>query len=779
MNHKEGNKMLYHLPICSENSFKFIFLMFITINLFIPSVTNNNSIILWENLNFINYFKAILAILSYAFLPGANIYKIIFPHNSLSKKFRIEPILIKLTFYPLISFSFLGVAILIFDQIGLIKKQMEILLFIAILLLFLMDIGSQIKKKSKIKLEIIKVGISKYSFIILLLALGILTVSIGFQIGWEYLVSGDPWDAIKNAKYIGDPNSSPIYNDKYPNFWGYVSYGLSLVGGLPFININSLIAPFSYLFITSAYIFMKSVFSNNDSKYAVLSTILLSLFSGFLIFPLISSLIFVNEFYFIYKSFSYFLFFCSLGLFFILITNKTKTRDTTKSLWKRAEIKILILGASFLVISFMNYMFPLIAGIILLFLFCLFSERVNKSANFTYFILYTLIAVILLLIFDIILNFYLSYIIIEWILAFFPYISTLDNAGYIIFRLLIYSLFFFFIFFVYLLNKVYCKYLVKEDKIGSKFKFDFHKILKLILVIFTLFMIFELVFIFLDEFFFSFKLSSEFFFFLFLDNIYLNLGFIGILGIYLSYYTYKMNKNLFFILISWVVISFITAFSLILIETIINFPSSPKNIPDRNHLLMTYWFDRIWFYSIPSLCIFTSIGLIKLLGKLKHHNFLNRMNFSKTLIKNTFSLILIFFSFSGIILTGVLYGNANFRYTKTQIKTLDWISDNIPFDSGVLVGDNFFMGVGADSITYVRHYFFYDIFEIDLNETKCIEQIEYLKNETIQYVIISQFFISYFLNKSSFTNNILIPNFYNITIYQSGDLSIHYAPYFD
>ena len=74
---------------------------------------------------------------------------------------------------------------------------------------------------------------------------------------------------------------------------------------------------------------------------------------------------------------------------------------------------------------------------------------------------------------------------------------------------------------------------------------------------------------------------------------------------------------------------------------------------------------------------------------------------------------------------------------------------------------------------------FYDIFEEEFNETKCIQQIDFLKNNTIQYAVISQFFISYFLNKSDFVNNILVPDFYNITLYSNGDLLVHYAPFFD
>ncbi|MFX1350563.1 MAG: hypothetical protein ACFE92_17970, partial [Promethearchaeota archaeon] len=225
--------------------------------------------------------------------------------------------------------------------------------------------------------------------------------------------------------------------------------------------------------------------------------------------------------------------------------------------------------------------------------------------------------------------------------------------------------------------------------------------------------------------------------------------------------------------------SFLLAFVLIFIENITIFPFSPEKLSEASLFMMDYWFKRIWIYSIPALCILASIGFIELLIKFKNTRIYLKYNFLQPIPKNIISLSLIMFSFSGIIFSGILYGNANFRYSKPAITTLNWITENIPIRSGVLVGDNFFMGVGVSSITFVRQYFFYDIFEEDFNETQCIEQIEYLKNNTIQYALISQFFISYYLNKSDFVNNILLPEFYNITLFDHEGLSVHYAPYFD
>ncbi len=779
LNHHKGNKTLFQIRFLSENSIKFLILIFFMINIFISTNLGSKSIILWKNLNFLNYFKAIITIIVCAYLPGASLFKIFFPDDILSEKFGIEPMILKLTFYPLLSFGFLGISVLFFDQLGFNIVQIEINLVITILALFFVDIIFQVKRSNAINLKLINVNISRYSFIILLLAFGISIISIGFSFGLEYLISGDPWDAIKFANQIGDPNKSPLFLESYPNFWGYISFGLSVLSSAPIININTLLAPFSYLFITSIYLFMKSILFNFKIKYAVFSTVLMSIFSGIFIYPLVSSLIFVSEYYFIYKSYSYFLFFNSLALFIAATNNKSYKSLKIGKFFKTTEFKMIFFASFFLILSLMTYMFPLLISIIFLLIYCLFSDSNRKFLNFNYLILLTLMIAGFLLVFDVFLNFYLSYNIIEWLNLFFTRSNEFTKISIFIRPLLIYPVFLLFIFIIYILNKVFFKEIAEKNE-KSKMKFNKSKLYKIVLVTLTIFFLIELFFGIFELIFLDVNLSDNFFFFLILDKFFLNIGLIGISGIYLSYYCFKKNKNLYFNLLFWILISYIFALLIIFLEMIINFPLSPESIPESNNQYMIHWFNRIWFYSIPPLCIFACIGIFEFIKKIRKIEFFQRRNKSfKILIKNLSLISILYLSFSGIIITGVIYGNKNFRYSNNQIKTLEWVSENIPIHKGVVVGDNFFMGVGVDSITFVRQYFFYDIFEEDFNETQCIEQIEYLKNETIQYAVISQFFISYYLNKSDFTNNILIPQFYNITLYQEGGLSVHYAPYFD
>jgi len=746
------------------------------ISIFIPSNNSPNMIILWDKLSFFNYFRISVYLIGCAFVPGSLIYRLTFKNDILSSKFNVNPLIIKITIYPLISFGFIGISVLILDQINLNSDLIGLLLFILILILFLLELVKEKKENNRIDIKIIKINISIYTFIVLLLAIGVAIISIGFQIGWDYLISGDPWDAIKYAKHIGDIGGNPLYINSYPSFWGYISFGLSILGGLPFINLNTLLAPFSYLFITSIYLLTKALLFQHKTKYAILSILLISIFSGILLNPLVSPLIFVSIYYYIYKSFSYFLLFVSMAIFIILLKNSTK-----EDYWpnrKKVELFMYLgLIGFFLVVSFMTYIYPLFFGVLFLFIYCLFSSKHRKLINMKYYCYLLIFIFVFLLIFDVIMDFYLSNTLISLFLGFFNYDFIIKVLTYIPAPILIYSLYSIFLSIILMIT--FSKKF-SEKKIKKRTKnLTIKKIFKFFLIVFIILGTIEFSFILLEVIFVNLNFSNNSFFFLFLNKIFLNLGVIGVFGICLSYYCWKRDKFLFLTLTFWIIIPFMLAFIKHFIEFLETFPLSPESISEHDVLIMNYWFDRLWFYSIPSLCIFASIGLFKLFKKIREFKIFNKIRISPTFSKNILALTLFFSSFSGIVITGFVYGNSNFRYTDTQIETLGWISENIPIHSGIVVGDNFFMGVGTDSITFVRQYFFYDIFEVEYNETKCIEQIGYLKNKTIQYAVISQFFISYYLNKSDFTNNFLIPNFYNVTLYQYGDLSVHYAPFFD
>ena len=87
--------------------------------------------------------------------------------------------------------------------------------------------------------------------------------------------------------------------------------------------------------------------------------------------------------YNIFKNYSHSLLFLSIALFFIIsknYNNKQNSELKVKPTFKTIDFKLLILGALFLVLSFITYMFPLLIGLIFIFLFC-FYKGVTSSNN--------------------------------------------------------------------------------------------------------------------------------------------------------------------------------------------------------------------------------------------------------------------------------------------------------------------------------------------------------------------------------------------------------------
>ena len=72
-----------------------------------------------------------------------------------------------------------------------------------------------------------------------------------------------------------------------------------------------------------------------------------------------------------------------------------------------------------------------------------------------------------------------------------------------------------------------------------------------------------------------------------------------------------------------------------------------------------------------------------------------------------------------------------------------------------------------------------DIFKSDFNYTELINEIDYLKENDIKYLLISEDFLSESSDDAYFVRSYLKPYFYNETKYESDNYRILYAPYFD
>ena len=133
--------------------------------------------------------------------------------------------------------------------------------------------------------------------------------------------------------------------------------------------------------------------------------------------------------------------------------------------------------------------------------------------------------------------------------------------------------------------------------------------------------------LFLLDIFFNIILRKEQNFFLFYIHLFFTkIGAVGIIGIFLSYFSFKINKILFYNIISWFSFIFLFA-SIIIIIRWIQYPYlSPYIIPLDEYLYMNYWFDRIWYYSIIPLSLLTAIDLIILIQYIKRIKFFIKIN---------------------------------------------------------------------------------------------------------------------------------------------------------
>ena len=143
------NKVEFQFRMVNENTFIIVLVCLMIITFIIPPITFSEMIIAWEQISPMNYFRGIVFLIGLAFVPGYSVLNLIFPENRIAEKFNVEPFLIKIILYPIISFTLIGTLTLIFDQMGLPRNNFSLILFLTILALFFLNnvVTSHRKKK--------------------------------------------------------------------------------------------------------------------------------------------------------------------------------------------------------------------------------------------------------------------------------------------------------------------------------------------------------------------------------------------------------------------------------------------------------------------------------------------------------------------------------------------------------------------------------------------------------------------------------------------------------
>ena len=781
--HKKKNEYNLKFTLLSENSFKLLFIILMSISLVIAPITSPDFIILWNKVSFLNYFRAIIFLIGTAFLPGANLYNLFLRKKKIYEKFKIEPLILKITLYPLLSFSFIGIFVLILDYFGLIRELFVFFLFLAILFLFISDLLLQINQKKIIKSVIVKVRISFYSLIILILSFGFLLISVGIFFGKPYLIVGDSWYGVSPSNFIGHPSTSPPNREwGYPIFWGYICFGLSVLCGLPFINTNALMAPFCYIFVTSIYLLMRAILFELKEKYSVFAVILISIFSG-LSFHFInldsinpSTLTLSCGFLFFYKTYAYYLFFMALALFIISTKSYHNVEGFNVNIKKNNELIILIIASFFLVLSYMTYMIPLFMGLIFIFLYCISSP--NKKYVLSLFSKFIILISFFFICFDILSEFYLSGAAYTYVGYFFKLEASILFTNFFISIISVYSILLLLCLISFLIQFIYSKSIFKKNNKLTTLRISHSNLFKLSYIIFTLFLIIYLISFPLETFQ-NFNLRKNTIFFFYLDNIFSDLGYIGIIAVYLSSFTFKKDKKLFLTLTSWIFASLFVASIFISFRMIGTSSFLLDDFEDSDF----HWFGRNWLYSIIPLCVMASIGLVEIsnkIGSLPRFKKIFEKRRSKHIFEFLSVSLLIYLSFTSTIVTGVETADMNDNIRNDQVKLIGWMSEELPLNTKVLLYDDDYNIRTGISVTFSYNiYYVYNIFESDKNYTELIDEVDYLKDKNIKYFIVTEDYLSENGDEIFFVKTYLIPNFYNETEYETGDYRLYYAPYFD
>ncbi|MBD3212663.1 MAG: hypothetical protein GF311_08640 [Candidatus Lokiarchaeota archaeon] len=199
------------------------------------------------------------------------------------------------------------------------------------------------------------------------------------------------------------------------------------------------------------------------------------------------------------------------------------------------------------------------------------------------------------------------------------------------------------------------------------------------------------------------------------------------------------------------------------------------NLSNDPNLSMNHWFARVWFYSQPALCVFFYNGFIQI-----YHKFLNAKPLKKsknlqTILKSSFILSIILFSYSGVIITYINHSNPLFRYNNNKINTFEWITNNIPANSKILVCDNFFMSAGVDSINFYGTYFIEDYFDLEFNKTEYDQVFNILVAKDVKFLIINIFYLNLAGYNYSYFNKSLINDYFNHSLFKLGPIQIYNA----
>ncbi|MFX1396111.1 MAG: hypothetical protein ACFFAS_03600 [Promethearchaeota archaeon] len=752
----------FNLKVISSHFFKLIILFLMLFALFIPPSVEE-TIALWTQFGPLNYYRALIFLIGSLYLPGSCLYEIAFKEKNIFEQFGIEMFLTKIVLYPLISLGFLGLCTLVLDQLGLIKEFFVVSLFLIFIFLFVFNLIFQEVQGEVINIKYRIVKIKRSSLPILLLIIGISAIAIGLVIGSQYPYICDNWIAAGFANYIGKSNLNPLTDrlthETYPVLWGYITFSLSALTGMPLINLISMLVPLSYISVGSIYIITRIILHKFDKKYAFVASL----------FFLISFQATFN-FSFSYKSFAFFLFLMSLAFFYSLIVSNSTTEQVSQQEKRDFSNKLLLLTTFFFIVSCFTYIVPFLMGFIILTIISFFSKREVRFLAFKNLVIMCFLFLLFFLLFDAISFFYFSRSLI-YSFMYYTGIEVLINLieivppFFIIFVIIIALGLLFLTLSLIFKNK---SFKLAPSSIKLKYKLNSKKIYVAIVILLVIFLISYFIYVYYP------KITKNNFYFFYASLIISGIEFLGIVYICFFYPCLnpefmKHHENLIMMLSLICFIIFTMASAKVIYEWIHSY-GNLEYLTSEGIMKLDVWFDRLILYIGPFLCIFGVLGVYEgknTISKLKKARFKTSMKKSRIALVIGFILVVI-----------PVYNNFNIGSQHTLndegVLVLEWVHNNVPYPSSIIAEDDDYIWVGIVALTYCSFYSLDDIFDTSpYNQSSFNERIAYLISAQIQYLLIDQDFFSNYMNASNF-----IDNFYNDSIYQNGVYTVYRAPFF-
>ncbi|MFW9971883.1 MAG: hypothetical protein ACFFDF_16970 [Candidatus Odinarchaeota archaeon] len=780
------DKHVIKIKFVNENTIKFTLLILMISSFLIPNIDFSYSIMSWTEIPIMNYIRLFVLIISCSYLPGSSILNLLNLRLETIKKYNINIKMFKITAYPLISFSTLGIVAMLFDFFNFSRSNIILSLICFVIILVLFDFFMQFLKRPRQKTNssLTEMKISRTSIIFIIIIIAIIISSFQIFIASKYLLETDAMKSASYSYFVGSKSSESLFRVSSA-FWGYITFSLSILCGIPAINLLAFLFIFSYLYVTTFYIFLKVILSDLGKKYVLLSIIIFlinsCLFLGFEINTgrfHTSPLAEYGYFYFTYKSFSFYSLFISLTLF-IIGCRERKVDNNRKS-----NI-LLLFSAFFLLVSLMIYYLPIIPGILFIISYIISNKKLKRKFNilFTFFLFFSILFIIL----DILCYFCFSWYSIWWLMKFLG-TGPIFESGSDFFRLANNALLFYLLLAIFLsFLKFFDILLRKRRKISTMIRNYYPQQKKRIFFIIVIILFSSLLFyiFYFQHYFLYSTLDINYirsqnpiihttiqtydmtFFNFYISYLISQIGIFGVLSLFLGYFSYNKNSSLFKTLTFWFIFLIINASLLLYRIWILNPSQLLIGFPPENLADSLYWFERNWFCLIVPTSILSAIGLIELVAwiqrlkskvnvyfKLKQ-NKRRLLSFFNSFFLNLLFFFLIFTSFSRIAINGFYWYNVPWYIQDDEAQILGWTSKNIPSNSNILL-------TGKDDRNFQRYlniiaFSNYYLLAEEIEKAKLNYQLQY-ENLYKWYAMINNNRDVSLLDEVDFRKNVILLN---------------------